>query len=77
MVAGHWLLASQHHARLRGVLANVIGQLLIHADTVVNDGSSLNGYSGKQIAGHSRMDSLAGGRLVEQTVDDVDFTLHR
>ena len=77
MIPGHRLLARQDHARLRGVLPNVVGQHLVHAHPAMNDRPLLYGHSRKQAAGHGGMYSQARGRPVEQAVDDVDLRFHR
>ena len=40
-------------------------------------GPLLDRHAGEQVAGLRRMDAHAGGRLVEQAVDDVDLRLER
>ena len=77
MIAGHRLFDRQHEARLRGVLADVARDHLVHADAAVDDRALLQRHAGQQVAGHPGMDADAGRGLVEQAVDDVDLRLDR
>ena len=77
VVAGHRLLAGQHDAGLRRVLADAIGDHLVDADARLDDGALLNGRAGEQAAGLRGVNALAGGALVEQAVDHVDLVLQR
>ena len=77
VIAGHGLLASQYDTGLRRVLANRIGDHLIHGDAGTNDGSFLKVRTGKQAARLRRVDAQTDGTLVEQTINHVDFMLQR
>ncbi len=75
MVAGHGRITRQHDARLCRVLANRVGDHLVHAHARVQHGALGNLGAREQAAGLRRMDALTGRRLVEQPVDDVDLVL--
>ena len=77
VVAGHGLLAGEDEARLRGFLADAIGEYLVEADAAVDDGALGDRDAGEQVAGHRRVDAQTGGGLVEQSVDNVDLRLQR
>jgi hypothetical protein len=75
VIAGHRLLAGKDHAGLGGVLADVVGEDLVHAGAAVDDRAFLNGDAGEEAASHGRMDAVTEGGLVVEAVDDVDFRL--
>ena len=77
VVSGHRLLASQNDAGLRGILADTIGDHLIHGDARFDDGALLNGRAGEQASGLRGVNALAGRPLVEQAVNHVDLMLQR
>ena len=77
MVSGHRLLASQNDAGLRGILADAIGDHLIHGDARFDDGALLNGRAGEQTSGLRGVNALTGGPLVEEAVNHVDLMLQR
>ena len=73
VVAGHGLLAGQHDAGLRRVVAHVVGDHLIHADAGVDDGALLK-CARRRAGCRSARDECPGRwRLVEEAVDDVDL----
>ena len=59
VVAGHRLLAAQHHARLQRLLADVVGEHLVHADAAVEIGALLERHAGEEVAGLARVDADA------------------
>ena len=77
VVAGDRLLAAQDHAGLDGLLAEVVGEHLVHADAALELGALLERRAGEDVAGLARVDADAGGVLVEQAVDEVHLGLER
>ena len=69
VVAGDRLLAAQDQAGLHGLIAEVAGQHLIHADAAVQLRASSAAARPRGDCRSARMNADAGGRLVEQTVD--------
>ena len=77
VIARHGLLAGQHDARLRRIVADAIGDHLIDADARVDDGAFRDVRAREQASGLRRVNALAGQRLHEEPVDHVDLLLQR
>ena len=73
VVAGDGLFAAEDEAGLGDVVRGVGGEHLIHADAAAQDGTLLQGGPGEDVPGLARMDADAGGVLVEETADHVQF----
>ena len=59
------------------VLAEAVGEHLVHGDAAADGRALLDRHAGQQVAGLPGMNAHADGRLVEQAVDDVDLRLER
>jgi hypothetical protein len=77
VVAGGRLFAAEHHAGLRGLVADVARQHLVHADAAVKLGALGKWRSRQEIARHAGVNADAGRRLVEEALHEIDFCLHR
>ena len=75
VVAGDGLFTTEDHARLDRVLADVVGQHLVHAYAALEHGAFHERHSGKEIAGLPGMDADADRRPVEEAVDEVHLRL--
>ena len=69
------LLAAEHEARQGGLLLEVLGQQLVHADAALDRAAALQGRPGEDVAGAAGVAAVA--LPVEQAVDDVDLLLER
>src|SRR4029079_18777334 len=77
VIAGRRLLAAEDEAGLHGLVAQLIGQQLVHADAAAELRAFLKLSAGENITRLARMDADADSGAVEKSADDVQLALQR